>query len=98
MKEILIFILASYGMTAIIVWGKIFDKIRPPDISFFRCSQCVGFWVGILMFCLFYALGVKLFPSIFGFFIFGCLSAGTSYFIDNLIGDDGLRIEKNRRR
>lgn len=96
MKEIIIFILACYGLTAILTWGKIFDKIRPPNISFFHCSQCIGFWVGIFIYILFYISEVKLFFNFwFGLFIFGCLSSGTSYLIDNLIGDNGLRIEKN---
>lgn len=51
----LIFVLASIGMTHIIVEGYIFTPIREllrdwlPDTIFymFECSQCIGFWVGL---------------------------------------------------
>jgi len=40
---LLVFILACYGLTNILTYGKIFDKIRPKE-HFFHCSMCVGFW------------------------------------------------------
>lgn len=38
-------LLALVGTTLIIVRGTILRPIQ--RIAFFRCSQCVGFWVGV---------------------------------------------------
>ena len=46
--DLIYFILAAYGMTFILVYGKIFEPIRPAkDYSktwntLFRCPLCVG--------------------------------------------------------
>lgn len=94
MLELLIFILTCYGMTSILVSGSIFDRIRP-KYKFFHCSQCIGFWVGIVIFILFWFFDTFLFPNIYaGAFIYGCLSSGTSYLLDKVVGDDGIRFEK----
>ena len=50
--ETLHFILACYGMTFILVYGKIFEDLRPKKDytkkwnTLFHCPLCVGFWVG----------------------------------------------------
>lgn len=79
------FILACYGMTMIILYGKIFDKIRP-DWELFKCSLCTGFWVGIFNSFL---IDISL-----NFFVCGCISAGTSYILDKIIDDYGILIKK----
>lgn len=38
--------LALIGTTLIVVRGTIFKRLRRIWPVFFRCSQCVGFWVG----------------------------------------------------
>lgn len=87
------FILICYGLTTILVWGKIFSEIRP-NYEFFHCSHCVGFWVGVLI-----GFITGLFMPIPGpqywfvnLFLAGCLSAGTSYILDSLFGDEGINI------
>ena len=50
------FILASYGLTQILVNSKIFDKVRPSRdqwglIGYMsNCTMCMGFWVGMFLF------------------------------------------------
>lgn len=82
---LLAFILACYGMTMIILYGKIFNKIRP-DWELLKCSLCVGFWVGIFNSFL---VNINL-----NFFVCGCISAGTSYILDKIIDDYGIIIKK----
>ena len=54
--ELLYFVLASYGLTFILVYGKIFEDLRPPKNyskkwnTLFHCPLCIGFWVGCLLF------------------------------------------------
>ena len=67
---------------------EILDKIRP-DHKFFKCSFCVGFWVGIILYLL------NGFTDLFTFdyhllnmFLMGFLSSGTSYILDNLIKEN----------
>ena len=92
MLEIIIFILASSGMTWILANGSIFNKIRPKH-HFFKCSACLGFHSGWIMFLLFYVSKIYLFPNfLIGLFVYGCISSLTSYLFDRLVDDDGLRI------
>ena len=86
--NLLIFILACYGMTMILVYGKIFDSIRP-NYHFFKCCLCMGFWVGIFNSFL---INVK-----FNFFVAGCISAGTSYLLSRLVDDDGILIKLKKQ-
>lgn len=79
--NLLTFILACYGMTMIVVYGKIFEPIRP-KYHLFHCPMCMGFWVGLF---------VWLFSEVpFNAFIAGCISSGTSYFLSRLVDDDGI--------
>ena len=82
---LLAFILACYGMTMIILYGKIFDKIRP-DWELLKCSLCTGFWVGT-----FNSFMVDIHLN---FFVCGCISAGTTYILDKIIDDYGIIIKK----
>jgi hypothetical protein len=82
---LLTFILACYGMTMIAVYGKIFDAIRPQH-HFFKCPMCMGFWVGVINTICFFNMP-------FSWFIGGCISSGTSYFISRLVDDDGIMIK-----
>jgi hypothetical protein len=79
-------------MTQILTVGHIFNKIRPKN-KFFHCSQCMGFWVGCLIFLIFWFNGISLFPTIFfGIPLFGFLSSGTSYILNRIVDDDGFKI------
>lgn len=82
--SLLTFVLACYGMTMIVVYGKIFEPIRP-NHYFFRCTMCMGFWVGLIN-CFMIELPFNSFTA-------GCISAGTSYFISRLVDDDGILIK-----
>lgn len=82
------FILACYGMTMILVYGRIFDSIRP-KYHFFKCTLCMGFWVGIFNYFII-KLDLNLFSA-------ACISAGTSYFISRLVNDDGIAINLFKR-
>ncbi len=86
--NLLAFILASYGMTMVLIYGKIFDAIRPKH-HFFHCTLCMGFWVGIFNSLL---INLK-----FSFFVAGCISAGTSYFLSRIIDDDGILIKMKKQ-
>jgi len=99
--SLIYFILICYGLTQIICYGKIFDEIRPSKESFwglgllFHCSMCMGFHVGytVYLFSLFSELFTFRF-SLIDMFFMSCVSSGTSYILDKLFDDDGIRIKK----
>lgn len=85
--ELLQFIMVSFGITAILSKGSIFEGFRrmwteklrhfKPWKSlhtFFHCPLCIGFWAGLIV-------------SIFwksptgSFFLDGCIASGASWFI-----------------
>ena len=97
--DLLCFILAAYGMTQIIIFGSIFNKIRPSKERFgglgklFHCPMCMGFWVGVFLF------GINDQTELFSFeynvvnaLILGCLSSGTSYLLSVLVNDFGFKV------
>ena len=96
--DILIFILCAYGFTQILVYGKIFDSIRPTTGwlgDLFECPMCVGFWVGVFL------LVISGLTELFSFeynlvnaFLLGCLSSGTSYILNMVFGDCGIKIQR----
>lgn len=100
--DLIYFVLAAYGMTFILVYGKIFEDLRPKKDytkkwnTLFHCPLCVGFWVGIFMW------SINAFTELFTFeynlinaFLCGCISAGTSYLLSMIIGDFGIRGNKD---
>jgi len=99
---LLYFILIAYGLTQILVYGSIFDRVRPDKkayAGFFHCPMCVGFWIGVFLF------GINPHTELFTFelnivnaFLLGCLSSGTSYALSVLFGDEGLRYEIFKRK
>lgn len=96
---ILLFILISYGMTQVLVFGSVFDFIRP-NKKFFKCAMCMGFWVGIIVFIFLNKIinpeiflnSIKTFNFWCSAFLMGCLSSGTSYALCSIFGDDGINI------
>jgi len=99
--ELLYFILVAFGMTQLLVYASIFNKIRPSKEwlggfgDLFHCPMCMGFWVGVFL------CGINGFTELFTFehtavnyFILGCLSSGTSYVLSVIVGDCGIKIQK----
>lgn len=97
MTDLLYFVLSAYGMTQILVYASILSPIRPTKGKLgelFQCPMCLGFWVGILLWAL--NAQTELFNydhNLFTGFFLGCLSSGTSYALNMLFGDCGLKIE-----
>jgi hypothetical protein len=93
--NLLLFVLAAYGLTQIIVFGSIFNKIRPRH-HFFHCPMCVGWWVGLFLWAINRYTELFIFDySIASAFLLACISSGTSYVLNVIFGDDGINF-KNR--
>jgi hypothetical protein len=96
--NLLLFILASYGLTQILCYGKIFDKWRPKYGKWgelFSCSMCMGFWVGLFLggidpFTQLFSLSTNLVDNV----LLGFISSGTSYLLDKMVSDEGIQIQK----
>ncbi len=93
------FCLISYGLTQIIVYGSIFNTIRPASGKIgelFHCPMCMGFWVGFFLWLIkdFTEL-INFDDSIFTGFLCACASSGVSYILCTLFGDAGLKVEKS---
>ena len=97
--ELLWFALTAFGLTQILLYGSIFDKIRPeknPEKKWtmlFHCPMCMGFWVGVLLFLI--NGGTELFNvkyTLANLFICGWLSSGTSYLIMMIVDDFGIKL------
>jgi hypothetical protein len=97
--ELIYFVLCAFGMTQILVYGSIFDKIRPTCGymgKLFHCTMCMGFWVGVFLF------GINKYTELFTYeynimnlLLLGCLSSGTSYILSELFGDCGIKVSLN---
>jgi len=96
--NLLVFVLCCYGLTQLIVYGTIFNRIRPTQGFFGKlltCTMCVGFWVGFNLW------GINDYTALFTFdnsiltgILLGCLSSGTSYMLCQIIGDEGVKYER----
>ena len=96
------FILCAYGLTQILVYGSIFNKIRPSKNwlggfgGLFHCPMCMGFWVGAFLLCISGYTELFTFEqSIANLFICGWVSSGTSYIMNVLFCDNGLQMGVN---
>ena len=97
LSELLTFGIASSGITFIIVYGKIFNKIRPTAGwlgKLFSCTLCTGFWVGAFL------CGINDYTELFSFehtvanyLLCGGIGSAFSYAFDAVLGDNGFRIE-----
>lgn len=94
--DLIYFLLSAYGMTQLLCYGKIFDKIRPEGY-FWTCPMCVGFWVGVFL------CGISPLTELFtyellpaNFFICGLVSSGTSYVLNMTFGDNGINLDNRR--
>ena len=99
--EFIWFVLSAAGLTQILVYGSIFNKIRPKhDVlgGLFHCTLCMGFWVGVLL------CGISPYTELFtfdqtlaNFLICGWIASGTSYFLSMLVNDDGIKINQGAK-
>ena len=95
--ELLTFILCAYGLTQILVYGKVLDGLRPTKGwlgPLFSCPMCMGFHVGWLLMLL--SPFTELFNfdvSVVNFLLLGGLSSGTSYILNMVFGDEGIKYE-----
>ena len=96
--SIIWFSLVSYGLTQILVYGKIFDRIRPAHGwpgELFSCSMCVGFWVGIFLWCIRDHTELINFDNSFiTALLLGFAASAVSYVPNVLFGDEGFKVEK----
>ena len=95
MTQLTYFILVASGLTQILVYGKVLDKIRPTQGwmgELLSCPMCTGFWVGLFLWVTngYTQLFNYDFSPLTGLFL-GCLSSGTSYILSVVFNDDGLK-------
>ena len=98
LESLVLFVLCAYGLTQLLCFSKLLDRIRPKHY-FFSCPMCIGFWVGVFLW------GINAYTELFMFdsgnlltgFLLGCLSSGTSYTLNVVICDDGIQIGKGER-
>ena len=93
--QLIYFILCSYGLTFILVYGSIFNPIRPKQGKLgelFHCPLCTGFWAGVFLW------SINKYTELFTYeynlinaLLLGSLSAGTSYFLSIILDDFGLK-------
>jgi len=94
--ELIYFILCAYGLTYILVYGSIFNSIRPSEGFFgqlLHCPLCTGFWVGVFLWSINHYTELFTFEyNLINPLLLGWLSAGTSYFLSMLLNDFGIKI------
>ncbi len=94
--NLIYFVLIAHGLTQILIYGKIFDKVRPQRGwlgDLFVCPMCVGFHVGWILWLFRDNTGLFSFDNnLETAFLLSCLSSGTSYILSMLFGDCGLKV------
>ena len=92
------FCLISYGLTQILVYGKIFDPIRPKKGKLgqlFNCPMCLGFWVGIFLWFVRHQTELFTFDdSLITGLLLGFAASASAYVGSMVFGDEGLKVEK----
>ena len=92
------FCLISYGLTQILVYGKILDPIRPKSGKLgqlLECPMCTGFWVGLfLWFVKDYTQLITFDDSPITGLLLGFAASAASYIGNMVFGDEGIRIDK----
>lgn len=100
--ELVTFILCAYGMTQILVYSDmpVLKRLRPSKESMkgygkvFHCPMCMGFHVGwFLMLLSPYTELFNFDVSVINYFLLGSLSSGTSYILNMIFGDEGIKHE-----
>ena len=94
--ELLTFILCAYGLTQILVYGKILDDFRPTKGhlgELFKCPMCMGFHVGWFLMLLSPFTDLCSFDvGLSNFILLGSLSSATSYVLNMVFSDEGIKI------
>jgi len=94
MALLVFWVLVAYGMTSILVWGKIFDNQRDwikKHSKFFgdliSCTLCTSTWVGFFMSLVLGGLTNHYFESPWLFYVFfdGMFTAGSVWAINAII-------------
>jgi len=95
------FILICYGLTNILVYGSIFNCIRPKQGllgELFKCPMCMGFHIGYIIALLLNASDLfSISINIIDMFMLACLSSGTSYVLCSLFTDFGINFNINKQ-
>ena len=75
-----------------LVYGKIFEPIRPKHY-FFKCTMCMGFWVGFVLFLLNDTTTLFNFDYTSGnALVLSCISSASSYALSMVFGDYGISV------
>jgi len=97
---VLLFILACFGLTQILVYATIFDCIRPKQGllgELFKCPMCMGFHVGWFIGLLSsVSTIINIQFNIIDLFLLACISSGTSYVFCTLFSDFGINFKINK--
>lgn len=94
--ELLTYMIASAGITNIVVYGSIFDRVRPKKRllgKLFHCPMCLGTWVGFAL-CAF-AGWTEMFniePTLMNYALCGAISSFSAYAFAMVVDDEGLRL------
>ena len=100
MVSTLFFSFACLGMTQILLYGKIFNKVRPTtgwSGELLSCPMCTGFWVGVFLWAISPNTNLFTFDSSYTTaLVLGCYSSAVSYVGDVLVGDAGFKISHNK--
>ena len=100
--ELLLFILIAYGLTQILVYSDmpVLKRLRPSKDAMrgygkvFHCPMCMGFHVGwFLMLLSPYTELFNFEVSVINYLLLGSLSSGTSYILNMIFGDEGIKHE-----
>jgi len=101
--DLVYFILCAYGMTQIVLYGSIFNKIRPSREwghgfgKLFHCALCMGFHAGgLLIFLSPYTQLWSYEITLANLFLFSCLSSGSTYILNRVFSDYGVSIHLNK--
>ena len=99
--DLLWFALACYGMTYLVVYASLFNRIRPSKEwlggfgKLFNCTLCFGFHAGWFLFAI--NKWTELFTfeyTLANLFICGCVGSGVSYILSMIVGYEGIRLAK----
>ena len=96
--DIFVFVLCCFGLTQILVYGTILDRIRPTQGwmgELLSCPMCTGFWVGLILWYLsFYTELINFDGSLITALLCGFAGSAEGYVPNILFDDNGLKIEK----
>lgn len=87
--------IAAIGATIILVYGKIFERVRP-KYYLFHCPMCIGFHVGWIFSLIFFVLyGVLETNTVLEIIKEGFICSVLSYIVAMTFSDEGINIKTN---